>query len=246
MPTRPPQHVLGAKPATWLAATLLAGFGLLTVLVGLGWSPLISLDHSVARWAYQATYGNDGWTSWWVAVDRVTEPILLRIFLVLVGLVLAWRRRWALAGWLIAVSVFQNLVAGVVKHILERPRPHWPEPLALEDSTSFPAGHSAGAALFATALVLVALATSMPHAWRRVVAVAALTAAVVVSLDRIFLGLHYLSDVVAGVLLGVAVTLAGWAVMVAVLQARARRSGEPWSEADDDLDAFEDDVRLRR
>ncbi|HEU4514625.1 MAG TPA: phosphatase PAP2 family protein [Nocardioidaceae bacterium] len=241
-----PQHILGARTAAWSAAGLTALFAVATVLVGAGWSPLLRLDDAVARWAYQATAGNEAWLAWWIAVDRVTEPILLRILLVGIGLVLAWRRRWALAGWLVAVTVVQNLVAGVVKHILDRPRPRWPAPLALEDSTSFPAGHSAGVALFATAVILVALATAGSRGRRWSVAVTAVAAAVVVSLDRIYLGLHYVSDVVAGILLGVAVPLAGWAVMVGILRARARRTGEPWHEADDQLDALEGDVRLRR
>lgn len=66
----------------------------------------------------------------------------------------------------------------------------------------------------AAAVILVALAT-MSSGWHRwLVVLLALLVYLVISGDRIFLGVHYLSDVVAGNLLGLCVGLAGWLVLL--------------------------------
>lgn len=211
---RRPEEVLSSSRAARTTVAVVVALLAVTGAVATRWSPLIDIDKAVAVWAYDLTSRHPEVGSWWTVVDRYSEPILLRIGMVILGGFLAWRRRWALAGWLVGAAVVENLAAPYSKYVLERPRPQWPHPLVVEHTTSYPAGHPAGVATFATAIILVALVTLSSDAARSAVIAAALLLVTVICLDRIFLGLHYVSDVVGGLLLGVAVPMLGWTVML--------------------------------
>lgn len=207
------------------AGRLLAAAGVLlvvlTVALASGFAPLDRLDQPVARWGYDATSGHAGRSSWWVAVAAYGQPMVLRAALVLLALFLAWRRRRALALWLVGIVVAENVIAPSTKHVLSRPRPEWLQPIAVEHSLSFPSGHAAMAGTFAAAVVLTAFA-AMSAGWsRKFVVLLALVVYVVISVDRIFLGVHYLSDVVAGNLLGLCIALAGWLVLLRSTRGRS-------------------------
>lgn len=98
----------------------------------------------------------------------------------------------------------------VAKQLVERPRPT--EAVVDVSSWSYPSGHSSNIAL--GAVLLVALLSTVRAAWIRwgatvlVVAVVILTAA-----DRLVLGVHYPSDVLAGLAMGAAMALVGLAVL---------------------------------
>jgi undecaprenyl-diphosphatase len=149
---------------------------------------------------------------------------VLRVLLVLTGVVQLFQGRRALGVWLIAVPVAENVVAPFSKYLLNRPRPHWLHPIAVEHSTSYPSGHAAGAGMFACAVALAVLTTVRGAAARWALLIGGVVVALVISVDRIFLGVHYLSDVVGGILLGVAITLAAWLVLLMVQRRRAARA----------------------
>jgi membrane-associated phospholipid phosphatase len=91
-----------------------------------------------------------------------------------------------------------------VKHLVQRARPVVAEPLVLIESYAFPSGHAAGSAAFyvCTAAWLLAHLRHRPRRLRWSVGVAAAAMVLWVSLSRLYLGVHYLSDVLAGMLLG--------------------------------------------
>ncbi len=69
-------------------------------------------------------------------------------------------------------------------------------------------------------MILLALAT-LSRGWRRgLMLVFAVLVGFIISMDRIFLGVHYLSDVIGGVLLGAVIVLAGWLLMLRRLRER--------------------------
>lgn len=128
--------------------------------------------------------------------SAVLVPVCL-----LVALALVWRRRIALAGFLVATLVGGVELATVVKAIVGRPRPPLPERLVTIGSTSFPSGHATQNAAILPALALVAVALG---AARRIALAIAVVLAFAVGLSRVLLGVHYPTDVVAGWLLGAA------------------------------------------
>jgi membrane-associated phospholipid phosphatase len=110
-----------------------------------------------------------------------------------------------------------GIAVTIVKETVDRARPGVAEPGvdpvgAIPDSASFPSGHSATA--FATA---VAVGLVYPRLRWPLLALAAL-----VALSRVYLGMHYGTDVVAGTALGVAIGLAtGWVVLRVARSPRA-------------------------
>jgi undecaprenyl-diphosphatase len=102
-----------------------------------------------------------------------------------------------------------SLVSTVLKDVVERERPDGGALVDVPASASFPSGHATTA--FAAA---VALSLLVPR-WRWW----ALPLAATVAYSRVYLGVHYWSDIIAGALIGAAV---GWLVVAVV---RRRRSG---------------------
>jgi membrane-associated phospholipid phosphatase len=140
---------------------------------------------------------------------------------------LALRTRWrALATWLLTWAGAE-IILTVAKSFFHRGRP--PAPLVATVGYSFPSGHAVAAAATAVALVLV-LMTNGPR--RRKWELVAVAFAFVMAFSRVYLNAHWLSDVVAGVLLGTGVALGSAAVATEVRdlwlrRADARRVGGP-------------------
>jgi undecaprenyl-diphosphatase len=113
------------------------------------------------------------------------------------AMVLAKMREWY---WILtlALAVGGGLVLNVLlKHVYERARPVFDTPLVELMSYSFPSGHTAGAVVFYG--VLAAFLVSRVYDWRlrAVIVIGAIVAVALVGFSRIYLGAHYLSDVLA-------------------------------------------------
>lgn len=109
-------------------------------------------------------------------------------------LVLAWRRRMRegmFAGVAIVGSALLNLST---KQFFARDRPTLWESIAPETTYSFPSGHAMGSATLAWVLLLLAWRTR----WRWPVAIAMIAFAAMVAFSRVYLGVHYPSDILAG------------------------------------------------
>ena len=149
-------------------------------------------------------------SSWFYAH---TSPVLTKFFLIItwlhstlgviaLGLLfaafLAKARAWSWA-LLLLVSVPPGMLLNVLlKHIFQRARPSFEQPLLSLATYSFPSGHTAGAALLYG--VACGYVLSFTHGWWRVLVIfAALLMVALVGLSRIYLGVHYLSDVLAAV-----------------------------------------------
>jgi len=118
---------------------------------------------------------------------------------VTVGIILTMRRQWLLlGGWLIAV-IGGELLNLVLKGAFQRPRPEHSEILSTE-SWSFPSGH-AMLSLVVYGMLVYLVTRLDPDIGRRRLAIVTLGAAVLIlaiGWSRIYLGVHHLSDVLAG------------------------------------------------
>jgi undecaprenyl-diphosphatase len=103
-------------------------------------------------------------------------------------------------GFLLTVGVGIVIVNNTLKWIVDRDRPTV-EHLAHAGGSSFPSGHSAAAAACWAAIALVA-ARRLPEGKRRWAAASAAAIAVAVATSRVLLGVHWLTDVIAGVIVG--------------------------------------------
>jgi membrane-associated phospholipid phosphatase len=129
-------------------------------------------------------------------------------------LLLGWRRHWIrLASFALAV-VTSELLIGPVKAAYDRPRP--PGSLIETTGAAFPSGHAVATAVTAVGLVLV-LAHPGPSRWRWEVRAVIFTG--IMALSRVYLRAHWLSDTVAGALLGAGLAL-GWPALLMALRDR--------------------------
>jgi undecaprenyl-diphosphatase len=208
-----------------VAAVLAAALVLLTLVVGFEWGPLADLDRKVASSSYDATAGHEHRTEWWTWVTTWGGPGVMRALLIVAAAAMALTRRFDLAVWLIALALVEAVVAPAAKLVLARPRPHWDDPITVVGSTSFPSGHAVAAATTAGAAVLLAAALGGRRARFVALSSAACGVAVAVAASRVFLGVHYFSDVVGGLLLGALLALVTFEVVTG-LWARISR-GRP-------------------
>jgi undecaprenyl-diphosphatase len=150
----------------------------------------------------------------WLGSAWVNWPLRIAALLLL-----AWRRHWLrLAAFGLAVLSSEILI-GTVKAAVNRPRP--PGSLIATSAAAFPSGHAIASAVTAVGLVLV-LASPGPTRWRWEVRAVAFAA--VMALSRVYLRAHWLSDTVAGGLLGAALALGCPALLLAL---RGNRSAAP-------------------
>lgn len=113
---------------------------------------------------------------------------------------LARTRSWWPAAYLTIVSAGQALVNNGIKLVVERERPNISQ-LADWSGASFPSGHSAAAAAAFAGIAFVLIQRRSPRA-RVWIAAAAVTVAVAVAATRALLGVHWLTDIIAGVAVG--------------------------------------------
>ncbi len=123
---------------------------------------------------------------------------------VLVGLYL-WRRReryWVAAFWL---SVFGGLLLNkVLKLVFHRARPHFRDAIQTLTSYSFPSGHTMMAAVFYGVIAAYLFAKTRDWRWRVLIVLSASFLILLVGFSRIYLGAHYLSDVLGALAEGLA------------------------------------------
>jgi undecaprenyl-diphosphatase len=120
--------------------------------------------------------------------------------LLVTALLYRFRGRWAAAFFLVA-SVASALAVQVLKALFDRARPE--DMLVTADRGSFPSGHTANAATMAVALGVI-----LPRLW---VWIAGALYAVLMALSRTYLGAHWLTDTVGGLLVGAGVAMLCWA-----------------------------------
>jgi membrane-associated phospholipid phosphatase len=164
----------------------------------------------------------------WPPITRVAELLsflggtyctwAIRIAVMVILIV---RRHWlSLGAFALAVALSEAFI-GPMKALYDRPRPF--DPLVAVSGASFPSGHAVAAAVTAVGLVIALFPPGHKRwVWERQ---AALYASIM-ALSRTYLGAHWLSDVIAGALLGSGIALVCPAILVDLrVRYQARRSG---------------------
>ncbi|HUS61686.1 MAG TPA: phosphatase PAP2 family protein [Acidimicrobiales bacterium] len=125
-------------------------------------------------------------------------------FVIGVGSIYAWRRgRRRLVAFLVVTSVGGGLVDSAVKLLVNRPRPIVDHPVQTAFGKSFPSGHSMSSMVCYGALLLVFLPV-IPRARRAIAVGLTLSLVLTIGTSRLFLGVHFVSDVIGGFVLGLA------------------------------------------
>jgi YegS/Rv2252/BmrU family lipid kinase len=162
----------------------------------------------------EIAFGTIGMTVWTLAL---AVPLLVR-----------GHRRAAI--FTVGVMLSASLLTTGVKLLYGRPRPSWQYPTGELMSKSFPSGHASSTAAYAGILMVLAVMFIRKSAIRRAVYAGAVLLPLVVGLDRILLGRHYPSDVLAGWLLGATVVFV-WLAVYSPLPRSHAESAEPLTES---------------
>ena len=189
--------------AALAAAGLAAVLAVLTVLVTTTYQPLLSFDDQVVDSWHGAVEGT-GWHRVFVVIAALSQPVLVIAVLLVMGVVLAIRGQRRTAIWVVTATLVTRVAATLGKLAVNRERPDVEHQIG---GYSFPSGHASLIGCAMTVMLLMTLYETRRATVRRVLVLTWLLIALVVGLDRIFLGAHNPSDVVAGWCLGASVTL---------------------------------------
>jgi membrane-associated phospholipid phosphatase len=198
-----------------LAAALacLGLFVTLATLVAQRWAPLVDADRHLGAWPQQFTADHDAAREIGLWIGRLSSGWVL-VPAVLVAVAGLHRRgHRAAAGWAAGVIAAVLVANPVVKQLVGRDRPLWDDPVLVIGSRAFPSGHATNNAAIAGIVIVLALRWVRRRWLRRTAVAAAVTGALLVGADRVFLGVHHGSDVLGGYLLAAAVVLLGLLVV---------------------------------
>ncbi len=189
-----------AKGLALLATILIFAIGLSTLLLGalLGGSALAGIDHTVLN-ALKSLH-----TPWanhlMLFCTHLADDVVVSILIITVGLFLAMQRHWrTMLYWLAAVA-FALLASVALKHGLQIPRP--PNQVPELGAYSFPSGHALRAVVLFGFLAVI-IARAMRERWRWLPYSLAGLLIILVSLSRLYLGVHWLSDILGSITLGI-------------------------------------------
>ena len=136
------------------------------------------------------------WTGFFVFITRASDTRGFLVALLLPTLVFFWRRRWATGLWyLLGVGLLKLSISGL-KILLGRARPE--DGLELLHTLSMPSGHAANAVFIFGLLAIFLWPRIHSPVGRSFLLLFALAGVLLVDLSRVYLAVHYPSDVLVG------------------------------------------------
>jgi len=160
------------------------------------------VDTSVHDWAVGKR--NEGATVFFTTMSNIGGPVGVAVEIFVVSLILAFRRRWRWLIYLIVTASGGGLLDLELKRYFARARPAVAEMLRLANGYSFPSGHAMGSAVAFGALAYLAFRAIRSWPARAAVIAFLYTLVAAVALSRVYLGVHWISDVVGGIAAGTA------------------------------------------
>jgi undecaprenyl-diphosphatase len=211
-------------------AVVLVGipFGLLLQQVTTD-GPLTALDESAASWTNRHVQGEDGVIGAMHVLSFLGKPIFLFIA---VGLPALWLLRQGarkLVVFLAVTCIGGGIVDSLVKIAVGRSRPEVDDPIVEAFGKSFPSGHSMSSIICYGAL-LIAFAPVLSDRARRAATVGVVVLVLAIGGSRLVLGVHFISDVLGGYVLGAAWLVGSVAAFETWRADRGRRRTEPLVE----------------
>ena len=150
-------------------------------------------------------------STFWSIVTDAGDTVVLVPAAVAIGLAWRWRRHdWCALQLLGGAYVGAVLLHTIAKPVVGRQRPGADLAFTPETGLAFPSGHATQASAFWVALALLVLSVVVGRAARLLVVAVTAAVVVLVAVSRLYLGAHWITDVVAGTVLGTAWAGALW------------------------------------
>jgi len=164
--------------------------------------PLTVADAQLSTWLH--AHATPYLTSAMLVTTSFGSTLIVSCIATALALYLLWRRRFY---WLAAAvsSVFGGMLLNkLLKYVFHRARPFFNDPILTLDSYSFPSGHTMMATVLYGALAAYLFSKTTDSRRRLLIVIATGFLVTVVGFSRIYLGAHYLSDVLAAMAEGLA------------------------------------------
>jgi membrane-associated phospholipid phosphatase len=215
-----------------VALALVAVPGALTLLlIEDRWAPLLQADNGARDRLHDFAVTHTGFVAAMALISDSGSALAWQIVLGAVVAWLLWRRLPRLALFVVITAAGSSLLNTLVKTSVHRLRPVLSHPVADEPGPSFPSGH-AQAAIVGYAVLLLVFLPVLRGLWLRFAVTFAVLMVLAIGFSRIALGVHYLSDVLGGYLLG-----AAWvAAMAAAFNAMRLESGSQLADLNGGLE----------
>lgn len=204
---------------TIVASGLAAGWALLGPLSD---TPITRLDTNLATWF--ATVRSRSLDIWSDVGSAFSDTINVVIFLAILVVAMTWYwRRWREPLTLGLGVALEALVFVVVSLVLGRDRPPVTQLDPSPPTASFPSGHVGAAVALYLGLALIVFWNTESPLWRTLAVTVGVVVPVAVALSRMYRGMHFLTDVIGGAVLGLLCLVTAAFV---VHRGLVRRSGE--------------------
>ncbi|HVV35986.1 MAG TPA: phosphatase PAP2 family protein [Acidimicrobiales bacterium] len=191
--------------------------------------PLTQWDRSAARSLHGRVVHHRAVISLLKFLSFTGKPVFL---VALVGIPVVWllvRQARKLALFLVVVSLGGSLIDTVVKLAVSRPRPSFSDPIMTAYGKSFPSGHAMSSLVCYGAALLVLLPL-VARRWRPVAVAGVAVWVAAIGFSRLALGVHYISDVLGGYVLGAAWLVGSVAVFEVWREDHGQRRTDPLAE----------------
>lgn len=209
------------RKATFAALACWIGFAMMVIAVQRGASASID-DAGLLFWRAVPDLHprGPGWLLEGVRDVTALGGVLLRNLFALAAIAALLFVRLRREAVLLAGTIVSGwIVDSAIKHFVGRPRPTIVPHLTEAAGTSFPSGHSFNSAVVYIAMALAFAAMSSRESVRVTIVASAMVISLLIALSRVWLGVHYPSDVIAGWLGG-----AGWAFAASALLYRPAKA----------------------
>ena len=203
-----------------MAALLVAGGMFLAIAedVVTG-DPLVLLDARLANWLH--AHASAKLTQFFLQVSLIHGVAAICAYTAALAALLALQRDWYWVQRVALIVPTGMLFNTVLKYSYQRMRPSFDDPLVTLSTYSFPSGHTAGATLFYGIFAVVLFSRLRSYAVRTAFLAGAALVVTLVAFSRMYLGAHYLSDVLAAACASVA-----WIAFGLIALPRFRRPPE--------------------
>jgi undecaprenyl-diphosphatase len=197
------------SPAEFLGLDLTIGA---IILIGASWifggiaedvvtgDPLTVVDREIAVWLH--LHATPPLTEAMKFISLLASwPVVAGICLFMALYFVRKRSRYRLLALMLTIPVGM-LLNGMLKYVFHRSRPAWDDPILMIGSFGFPSGHAMSATLLYGFLAAFGVRKVQAWRWRVLAVLAAGLLVVLIGFSRLYLGVHYLSDVLAGMAAG--------------------------------------------
>jgi undecaprenyl-diphosphatase len=164
--------------------------------------PLVVVDAFISDWLH--SHADPGFTRGTQLVSALASATTVGILSALIASGLLWKRLWdSLLGLVLAVAGGM-LLNVLLKNLFDRARPGWADPLMALTDPGFPSGHTMMATILYGYVAVFLIWRIDSWRWRFFIAALTIALVLAVALSRMYLGAHFLSDVMGAMAAGTA------------------------------------------